>query len=199
MEKEFPFDHELKKEILSFPIGEPPKEADLLEIGPGRGDFLLSAAQAEPAKLFVAVENKKRRFFKIADRLKKGAVANATLLLGDARIVLPLFFSEGSFQNITCLFPDPWPKDRHSFHRLLNLRFLWLIAFLLKKRGSFIFATDDKDYADSVADDASRISWWRRQEISDDKIRALFPETFFEQKWRSLGRKIFLFEFKKIS
>lgn len=199
MEKEFPFEFELRKEILSCPEGEKPKGGELLEIGPGRGDFLLSVARTHPEKSFVAVEAKKSRFTKIAGRLGKEGLSNVSLLLGDARVVLPQCFAEGSFEKIYCLFPDPWPKDRHTFHRLLNDRFLWLIAFLLKPGGSFVFATDDTTYAEWVLGNAAEVSWWSKQESSEASIRKLFPETFYENKWRSLGRKIFLFEFKKSS
>lgn len=197
MEKEFPFDFELKKEILVCPEGPLPRSADILEIGPGRGDFLLSAAASQRRKIFITIEVKKRRFFHIAARLKKGSIENVTILQGDARVVIPTFFSENTFEKIYCLFPDPWPKDRHAFHRLLNEKFLWLIAFTLRPGGSFIFATDDLPYASWVSEEASRVTWWRREEGSEEKIRGLFPETFYENKWRALGRKIILLEFRK--
>lgn len=200
--KLFPYEFEAKKELLFYPTkpqrGEPDIFlGDILEIGPGRGDSLLFLAQNDPAKKFVAVEIGKKRYFRLIPRLEKKEIKNVFLIRGDARVVLPQFFKEGTFEKIYVLFPDPWPKDRHSFRRLLTLEFLSLLAHHLRKDGELVIATDVESYANATLENLKQIQSLQEKKISDDSPLPL--QTFFEQKWRGQGKKIHTLLFVKKS
>lgn len=192
--KKFPFDFVAARPIRFYPE-KPPVGAALnfLEIGPGRGDLVLALASAHPDKKMVAVEIKRSRFERIIPRLQKKNLTNVILAHGDARAVLPQTFEENSFETIFVLFPDPWPKDRHAFRRLLTTPFLWILTHFIRPGGSLVIATDVESYARTVLSQLAEIG-----ELENALAPELFvsrldeiPETYFENKWRGMGKKIF--------
>ena len=195
--KLFPYEFEAKKELLFYPTKPDIFSVDVLEIGPGRGDSLLFLAQKDPTKKFVAVEIGKKRYFRLIPRLEKKEIKNVLLIRGDARVVLPQFFKEGTFEKIYVLFPDPWPKDRHAFRRLLTIEFLTLVAHHLREKGELIIATDVESYANTTLENLEQIQSLQEKKISDDSPLPL--QTFFEQKWRGQGKKIYTLVFVKKS
>lgn len=184
--REFPHEHEAKKKPIFYPEEALDFDGDILEIGPGNGDFLISLAKNFPAKKIVAVEIRSKRFQKIRLRLQKEKLPNILLMWGDARVILPRHFSEKTFEKIYVLYPDPWPKQRHAFHRLLDFKFLSLLALCLKKNGELIVATDSKEYADGILNHVVRIPSLKAIPLKDK-----FQETFFERVWKKEGKKIF--------
>ncbi|MDO8520077.1 MAG: hypothetical protein Q7T11_07950, partial [Deltaproteobacteria bacterium] len=143
-------------------------------------------------------QTKLQTFF-VDPRHQKKGIENILLIRGDARIVIPRFFSEGTFEKIFVLYPDPWPKDRHAFRRLLNEEMLALLAHHLKKGGELVFATDVKNYAEGVLQNAGRIPSIQKKEIFP---KSSFPlerakPTFFEDKWVAEGKGIHYLWFVK--
>lgn len=199
--REFPYEYEAKKEILFHP-GKPDTFAgDILEIGPGRGDFLLSTAEQLPDKKLVAIELGKRRYLKLARRIERRGLINILLIQGDARIILPKFFAPGAFEKVYVLFPDPWPKRRHAPQRLISVEFVRLLSEMLKRDGNLFFATDYWSYADWVVDNVRRIGDLRNEGrpyfATIEEIEYYSP-SFFEQKWRDEGRAIYYMRYKKL-
>lgn len=199
MIKLFPYDYEAGKEIQFYPDKPEVFDADVLEIGPGRGDLLMELATTQPKKKFVAVEIGKKRFYRLIPRLEKKEITNILLIRGDARVVVPRFFSEGTFERIFVLYPDPWPKDRHSFRRLLNTEMISLLSHHLKRDGDLVFASDVKIYADWVLENAAHVTSLKRLEV---KPGTLFPllathPTYFEDKWVAAGKEMHYLWFVK--
>lgn len=182
---------------LKFHPEPPPIEAYgetrewILEIGPGKGEFILSQAQTHPHKIFVAVEYKHKRFKKIAARIDRLEIKNLYLIYGDARECLPRLFPQGFFKTIYILFPDPWPKARHAKHRLLKPRLAQQLKTFLQAEGAIINATDAGFYSEEIVAAFSEVGGYERQAIASP-----FP-TYFEQKWLQDGRKIHYWKFIK--
>lgn len=195
----FPKEFELKKEAVFYPstttgcLAPYGSDADILEIGPGNGDFLVALAGANPAKKIIAVEIREKRFRKISKRLEKGGLKNVLLLWGDARVMIPRHFKEVSLEKIYILFPDPWPKRRHTFHRLLDEDFLAFLSERLQKKGHIILATDSKEYGESIAEMAKKTKSLKKTPFERD-----FQETFFERVWKKEGKSIHYFCFSKV-
>jgi len=198
--REFPYEYEAKKETLFHPGRPDTFDGDILEIGPGRGDFLLSTAQQAPETKLVAIELGKRRYLKLARRIDRKELTNVLLIRGDARIVLPKYFQPGTFEKVYVLFPDPWPKKRHAPQRLMSVSFISLLSDMLKHGGRFFFATDFWSYADWVTDNLrqipSLVSEGTPYFTTIDKMDYYSP-SFFEQKWRDEGRAIYYMRYRK--
>jgi len=192
--RSFPLEFESKKEILFYPRKPETFSGDILEIGPGRGDFALSAAAQNPDRQLVVIEIDKGRYYKLIPRIEKNGLNNILLIQGNARIVLPRFFAPETFEKTYVLFPDPWPKKRHIPHRLMSIEFINLLSGLLKPSGEFFFASDFWTYADWVIDNLTRVPELRnagRPYFVDMADIAYYRPTFFEQKWREDGRTIY--------
>ncbi len=199
--KEFPWDWESNKPIEIWPEGSETGTGDILEVGPGRGDLLLSLARALPKKKFVAVEIGKKRHFKLIPRIEKLGLSNVQLYRGDARIVLPRYFDGPTFEKIYLLFPDPWPKARHGLKRLLHTRFVELLTTVLKPGGDLFMATDVSWYAEWAVENADFVPELSNQGDPFVPREALFSyaPTFFEQKWRAEGRDIYYMHYRYLS
>lgn len=115
-----------------------------LEIGSGKGDFLINMANKYPDKLFVGVEKNVTCAGITAKKVVEAEVKNAKLLYDDAINVLPLL-KDGSVDVIFLNFSDPWPKKRHHKRRLTSDIFLKEYLRVLSKGGRLIFKTDNID------------------------------------------------------
>jgi len=198
--KQYPIEFECRKRIDFWPEKPAVCRGDILEVGPGRGDLLMHMAQAHPDKRFVAIEIGKRRFLKLIPRILKRNIKNIQLIGGNARVVLPLYYRSDVFEQAYVLFPDPWPKKRHIPHRLLSVSFMTLVARSLRVGGDFFVATDVADYADWVLENASQMEFLelaRRPTLNEPLIDGYIP-TFFEAKWREMGRDIHYQHYRKV-
>lgn len=198
--KQIPFDHILQKELIFFPDIPQEQYFDMLEIGPGRGDFILALAQKFPQKKFITIEIGKKRFEKIKERIMRLQIPNITLVGGDARTLLyHSLFEKFTFEKVFVLFPDPWPRNKQRHRRLLQQDFINQLIKHISVPGEFTLATDVEDYARWVNGHLEKIE--QLQNIATDSIFSpTLPDiipTFFEKKWKSLGRNCFYLRYQK--
>lgn len=196
--RQFPLQFTTTKPVPFFPEI-PNGSLDILEIGPGRGDFLLEYTAAVPHKKMIAIELGKKRFLKLIERVKKTTTNNITLACGDARAVLTEHLKEHRFSEIYVLFPDPWPKNKHSFRRLLTTEFITLLAHHLTPNGVLIMGTDSPEYAHEIIQATSAVVTLKNTGtpfITDSPL-PIKLETYFEKKWRTLGKNIFFMKYVK--
>ena len=113
-----------------------------LEIGSGKGDFLILMANKFVDKFFLGIEKNVTCSGITAKKIVEAKVNNAKLIYNDAINVLPLL-KEGSVNTIFLNFSDPWPKKRHHKRRLTSANFLQQYIRVLKKGGRLIFKTDN--------------------------------------------------------
>jgi tRNA (guanine-N7-)-methyltransferase len=126
---------EIFQEIMKNPVIE-------VEIGFGKGMFLLSLAKEKPGAVFIGIETRAKYCSRIMERIKKIQFANIKVVYGDARIIISEFFTEAKISRFYVLFPDPWWKTRHSKKRLFNKKFINDIYKMLVSGGSVFFKTD---------------------------------------------------------
>lgn len=162
---------------------------DVVEIGAGTGLFSVEQA-AGSDKNFVAIDVK-------ADRLQKGAqlasergITNIRFLRVRADQVSELLRSH-SLKTIWVTFPDPFPKQRASKHRLIHPRFLKVYASLLAPGGSLLLKTDAKALfewsLEQLVDEG-----WRIKELSFDLHESNLPGSYkvmstYERRFHSEG------------
>ena len=199
--KRFPYERERAKELFFYPEKPVDFSGYSLEIGPGRGDFLLSAAEQNPDRKFVAIELGKRRYYKMIPRIEKKGLTNILLICGNARVVINELFADAVFDKAYVLFPDPWPKRRHVPNRLLSIDFIRLVSSVIKPGGLFFSATDFYPYAIWTTANLCKVGSLKNTQKSFfttlDQIDHYTP-SFFEQKWRKEGRDIYYMRYEKI-
>lgn len=197
----FPTAFQSQKELEFYPTKPDRISGDILEIGPGRGDFFLSLGQQCPQKRVVTVELARKRYYKLIPRVTKRGLTNVLLVNGDARIFIPDQIASDTFEKIYVLFPDPWPKRRHIPHRLMSVPFIEHLARILRPGGNLYAATDFWPYADWMSDNLRQVTMLQSMGapyfIDISKIPYYSP-TFYEQKWRGIGRAIYYMHYRKI-
>ncbi|HUU46446.1 MAG TPA: hypothetical protein VM118_12010, partial [Acidobacteriota bacterium] len=104
-ERSFPTGFESQKVPRFHPARPEHLTCDILEIGPGRGDFLFAMAEAYPEKQFVAIEIRNKRYCKLVRRREERGLSNILLIQGDARFVIPSCIPENTVPSAYILFP----------------------------------------------------------------------------------------------
>ncbi|MDQ3037976.1 MAG: tRNA (guanosine(46)-N7)-methyltransferase TrmB [Myxococcota bacterium] len=122
--------------------GEGPLE---LEIGFGRGRFLLERARAAPGSRIVGLEIKAKWAHLVELRRVREELANVVALRADARTVLARSGPDASVARVFIHFPDPWWKKRHAKRRVLDEDLLDHLARLLAPGGELFVQTDVED------------------------------------------------------
>jgi tRNA (guanine-N7-)-methyltransferase len=132
--------------------GDPRVEWIELEIGPGRGWFLVERAVAEPRAGLIGLEIR-RKWASIVDaRLaKRGFGARARVFAEDARHALPRLGPDASVRRVFLHFPDPWWKKKHQKRLVMRDGFLNEVARLLEPRGELFVQTDVEERAVAYA------------------------------------------------
>jgi tRNA (guanine-N7-)-methyltransferase len=118
-----------------------------LEIGSGHGGYALAFGARHPDRLLVAVEQRKKFASDLRERATRRGLANVVVLTGDARLLAPRLFREGSLSAAHVHFPDPWWKRKHVRRRLVDDGMSTLILRLLRPGGLLDFRTDVERYA----------------------------------------------------
>ncbi|MDO9577791.1 MAG: tRNA (guanosine(46)-N7)-methyltransferase TrmB [Candidatus Cloacimonadales bacterium] len=171
-----------------------------LEIGSGRGEFLLQKAISHPEINFLALELKEKRIRTILRQLDPETHKNVRLIKLFVNEHVTDLIPAGSFQTIYIIHPDPWPKKRHNRRRLIQPKFIDVLHLLLQKEGIVKLSTDHEDYAGWIVryflerKDFSSIykNGFTRNTPSDH------VETFFEKVKREEGFPPFYMEFRKV-
>ncbi len=121
-----------------------------VEVGFGRGDFLLDRAARRPHRLFLGYETKSKATRLMVERIRRLELANLWVSDDDARFSLPRMAAAGRVEQVHILFPDPWWKEQHKVKRLFSPPFVDLLATLLAPGGLLHFKSDVAEYGDLV-------------------------------------------------
>lgn len=127
-------------------LGQPARNLEL-EIGSGHGGYALAFGARHPDRVLVAVEQRKKFASDLEERARRRKLDNLVVLVGDARLLAPRIFREGSLTAVHVHFPDPWWKRRHERRRLVDDGMSTLLLRLLRPGGLLDFRTDVERYA----------------------------------------------------
>lgn len=118
-----------------------------LEIGCGKGRFLLENARRNEDVFFVGMERVFDVALLAAEKIRDADLKNVRVTVGNAATVSELFPLE-SVDRIYLNFSDPWPKDRHAKRRLTYRTFLEEYKKILSPKGEIFFKTDNRPLFD---------------------------------------------------
>lgn len=127
-----------------------------VELGSGKGDFILERATQFRQRNFLAIELAGSVFQWLAIRVARSGLDNLRAIRADARSVVNLMLPAAGVRAFHIYFPDPWPKSRHSKHRLLSPSLVSGLARCLEPGGRVYLATDVDwyfEYAVAVLDE----------------------------------------------
>jgi tRNA (guanine-N7-)-methyltransferase len=170
-----------------------------VEIGIGKGDFILEMAKNNPQVNFVGVDYS-REVLRSAVRKVEGAqLKNVRLIPMEGTKFLCKAFTSEAISGLYLNFPDPWIKRKKAKNRLVNEAFPWLLADRLKLSGFFRMATDYKPYIEQTVEfflkTGAFTPLW--EEVIRTEVEDFYP-TKYAKKWLSLGRTLYFTGFKKI-
>ncbi len=170
-----------------------------VEVGFGKGLFLVTAAQACPDVNFLGVEVVRKYQLFAATRLAKRGLRNVRLALGDARLFLRDLVADASVRAVHVYFPDPWWKKRHHKRRVVTPEFASQCERTLCPGGKLRVVTDVQEYYQVIVESVARHTQLRPLPPPEEKA----PEhdldylTNFERKFRKEGRPIYRAEYER--
>ena len=125
------------------------KEEIHLEIGPGKGLFIVTLAKKYPEKFFICVELNLTVSAICAKLVKQHELKNVFIVSGDMFNVFK-YIDDKRIDTIFLNHSDPWPKKRHEKRRLTYKTFLEQYKRILKDEGKLIVKTDNLDNHKSI-------------------------------------------------
>jgi tRNA (guanine-N7-)-methyltransferase len=121
-----------------------------IEIGSGKGAFLLSEAMAHPDTNFLGIDWASKYYRYAVDRIGRWGLSNVRIIRTDAAQFLADFVPSGSISCFHIYFPDPWPKKRHHKRRFFNISNTTELIRCLKSGGDIRIATDHAEYFEQI-------------------------------------------------
>lgn len=120
-----------------------------VEVGSGKGTFVLARAAARPEVNLLGIEYAGSYCHYTADRVRRAGLSNVRMLHADAGEVFARL-PAASLARVHIYFPDPWPKRRHHRRRLLQARFLPRLLHTLAPGGELMIVTDHVGYFQQI-------------------------------------------------
>jgi tRNA (guanine-N7-)-methyltransferase len=172
-----------------------------IEVGSGKGLFLVNAAVSCPGVNFLGVEIERKYALFAATRIAKRGLQNVKLANADARSFLRERVPAASVQAIHVYFPDPWWKKRHHKRRVFTEEFTRQCERLLSLGGKLHVATDVEEYFGIITGLLGAIEGLRLLPAPESREPAhdLDYLTNFERKARKEGKPIYRTQYERIA
>ena len=159
----------------------------VVEIGSGKGRFLIGSATEQPNVNFIGIEKSLHYHRVIRDRVFKRSLTNVRVMNHDAFLVMREMFPDASISEIHIYFPDPWPRKREQKRRIIRPESLAEMRRVLVPGGSGIYVTDHKEYFEAAAPLIAEVFRSESRVPGPDDS----PRTNYEAKYRAEGRAIY--------
>ena len=163
-----------------------------IEVGMGKGLFLLTQAVTRPEVNFLGIEVVRKYQLYAATRYAIRKLPNAKTTCADAKVVLRDFVATGSVAAVHVLFPDPWWKARHKKRRVFTTEFAADAARVIATGGRFHIASDVEEYFGVMSEIVRAMPQFRElnSETSRESLEVAGFQTNFERKARLQGNPV---------
>lgn len=166
-----------------------------IEVGMGKGQFLMELAQRNPQVNYLGIEMYDSVLLRALQRMAGiDELPNLLFMREDARL-LPEIFRKGEVEKIYLNFSDPWPKARHAKRRLTSREFLNRYERILVPEGVVEFKTDNRGLFEFSLEEIREAGWRLLAHTYDLHNDAKMCEgnvmTEYEEKFSSLGNPIY--------
>ena len=170
-----------------------------LEIGCGKGQFIISHAKANPQNMYLAIEGQRNVLLRGLQKAKAEDLKNVMFFakyIDDANDL----FEKGEIDKIYLNFSDPWPKDRHARRRLTHRDRLKTYFDVLKEEGVIEFKTDNDPLFEFSMEEI-RESGYEILEYTEDlhnsEYESKYTTTEYEDRFSAGGKNINYVKFKR--
>ena len=171
-----------------------------IEIGSGKGTFLVNQARARASDNFLGIEWARKYYRHAVDRIGRWGLTNVRIIRTDAAVFLADFISDSSVECFHIYFPDPWPKKRHHKRRFISPANLEHLIRCLKTGGQLKIATDHEDYFEVIQEVIAN----QKKELEEIQFlptvgadKGEWVGTNFERKYLKDQRSIYTLAVKK--
>ena len=168
-----------------------------VEIGMGKGDFIIGMAKKYPNINFIGIEKFDSVIVRAVEKLEDEEISNLKLIKMDATNIEEVFYKE--IDTIYLNFSDPWPKNRHEDRRLTSAKFLERYDNLFKNSKHIIMKTDNRKLFEfsiiSFTNYGYKIEKISLDLYNDDITDNV--QTEYERKFNSKGFSIYMIDVKK--
>jgi tRNA (guanine-N7-)-methyltransferase len=161
-----------------------------VEIGIGKGRFLLTQGAARPEVNFLGVEWSLKYLRLAKERARRQGLANIRLFRGDARHVLAALLPDRSVARVHVYCPDPWPKKRHRKRRLFTPATAAHLGRVLIPGGFLDLSTDVRDYFEEIRALVPAASGLKEGVDPLFPIESAAGRTSYEEKYLLVGKLI---------
>ena len=166
-----------------------------VELGLGKGRFLIEWAASHPQTGFLGVERCAKYLTMAGTRAARRGIANLRLVRTTAEDMLFRCLGEGSVTAVHVYFPDPWPKKRHLKRRLLNRANVERIAQVLAPGGMLRIKTDHTGYAEAIGEVLASVP--ALAPVAVEEVFAGMEATHYELKFALEGRTVHAFALRR--
>jgi tRNA (guanine-N7-)-methyltransferase len=164
-----------------------------LEIGFGAGEHLAAQADCHREISFIGCEVFENGIVKMLRQIERLHLDNVRLFVDDARVLIEAL-PAASIDRVFILFPDPWPKRRHTKRRIVSRQTLDALALIMRDGAELRLATDDRNCLCWMLEqltDHSAFEWLARRPSDWRERPGDWPSTRYEEKARTEGRPPF--------
>lgn len=172
-----------------------------IEIGSGKGTFLVNQASRHSNIDFLGIEWANKYYRHAVDRIGRWSLTNARLIRDDAAVFIREYISSESVDCFHVYFPDPWPKSKHHKRRFVSAENVEQMHRCLKTTGKINMATDHKGYFEWMCDVFAGFSGKLEQaefQLTAGAQIGEFTGTNYERKYLKENKDIHRLAFVKI-
>ena len=165
-----------------------------IEIGMGKGQFLLALAERDPGINYVGIEMYASVLVRAVQKLADRPVMPNLRFLNVQAEYLENMFAPGEVKKIYLNFSDPWPKARHAKRRLTSPAFLERYEKILSRDGLLEFKTDNRELFEFSLESVRESGWellaYTFDLHNEEALCAGNVMTEYEQKFSGKGQPI---------
>lgn len=160
-----------------------------IEIGTGKGRFILNMAERYPDINFIGIERYSSVLLRAVEKYDTeefNRLKNVRFVCMDARNIEDVF-AEEEIGRIYLIFSDPWPKARHAKRRLTSSEFLERYEKVLEPGGEIEFKTDNTALFNFSIEQIKETGWTltgftydlhHNEEMAKDNVMTEYEEKF---------------------
>ncbi len=192
-------------------MADPPREGEekvyfnddkelFLEIGCGKGNFIMKKAATNTDKNYIAIEGQETVILRALEKaVQTGVESETDGGLKNLKFMLTFvngmdkLFNESQLSGIYLNFSDPWPKARHAKRRLTYRKRLEDYAWSLKKGGFIEFKTDNDALYDFTLEEIEALGYEiveQTRDLHNSNYESRHTTTEYEDKFRANGKNI---------